>query len=799
MKMKRVLSCFVLVLIAVCVSAVPAKKGLTRILTLTDGSTVSAQLVGDEHGHYWMAADGKAYQSVDGSDVFQQVDGQQVMARAKEKRMAANNRRARRMAPRRVGEVGSYTGAKKGLIILVNFANNGVFKSANDNALYQRIANEENFTYGNFKGSMYDYFYAQSEGQFQLTFDVVGPVTVSNSASYYGANDYQGNDKYPASMVIEAVKLADNEVNYADYDWDGDGEVDQVYAIYAGQTYYDVEGYIWPHEWFLSSAKWYGSGTGRQRLDNVYIDTYAVSNELESPSLLSGIGTACHEFSHCLGFPDFYDIYYSGGTGGQNWDLLDGGCYNGPRLMGEVPSPYTAYERWIAGWIDLLPLTEPCKVSDMPAINEQGTAYIIRNTGNNNEYYILENRQQTGFGKGNRGHGLMLWHIDYNQSAWTNNSVNTDKSHQRMTFLPADGQVGVLEGNNTDGYGYTITADDEAGDPYPGLKNVGEVQQLTWFRAEKNGTRTHANLIHDITESTDGKISFVYGDFIPLPTPQPAQPTDISEYSFTANWLPVEGATGYTLQVKAMTGDSAPATVLAEDFSGFSEVSANSSVGSSVVNKFTQTPGWSVQFLYGTGDAGVRIGSVAANGYLATPFLDNREGTLTVEVEASYYSTEGSSLVISVADSTQTLATQTVQLTATPATYSCTFENIPAGCRVKLATASAKKRVVLYNVNIMDMSGAGSNIVTYSGLTATSHTICPIESDTYAYRVQAVCADGTSLWSDWLDIDLAEIIDGISAPLSVGGGEAFDLAGHRLSRAPRRGMFIRDGKVYMVR
>lgn len=689
--------------------------------------------------------------------------------------------------------------AKRGLVLLVEFSDEKM--KSNAAVQWGNRFNQSGFSLNNHIGSVRDYFMEQSYGQLSIDFDVIGPLPLPNTRSYYGTAPNSQLDDRAAEMVIEALKIADPQVNYADYDWDGDDEVDQVYVIYAGQTYYDKPGYIWPHEWFLSAAKMYGNGTGWQQMDNVYIDTYAVSNELDGPSLLAGIGTACHEFSHCLGFPDFYDTSYSGGTGGQNWDLLDGGCYNGPRRIGEVPSPYTAYERWMAGWIDLTPLTEPCRVKGMPAINEEGVAYILRNSGNNNEYYILENRQQTGFGKGNLGHGLMVWHIDYNRSVWENNNVNSDINHQRMTFLPADGKVGELDGNDQDGYMYSVSADDEAGDPYPGRQGIAEVQPLTWFTAERYGTKAHANLIHDITETTDGKISFVYGDYVPLATPEPASPTDISVDSFTANWTPVEGATGYTLQVKVMTNEAAPATILEEDFSGFSEVSRNSSVGSSIIDRFTQTPGWTLQFLYGTREASVRIGSVASSGFLTTPALANMEGTLVVEFDASYYSTEESNLAVSVVDGTQTLATQTVQLTATQATYKCTFENIPKGCSVSFQTTSAKRRVLLYNVKIMDMSGRASDVTTLADLTTTNYVVAPIVSDTYSYRVQAVCDDGTSLWSDWLDVDLSDLIDGMPEPSQTIEikGEIYDLAGRRLPRIPRYGYYIRNGKTHLAR
>ena len=138
---------------------------------------------------------------------------------------------------------------------------------------------------------MCDYFKAQSAGQFELDFDVIGPVTMSNTYSYYGGNDRSGNDKYPGKMGREACTAIKDSVNFSDYDWDGDGNVDQVFVLYAGQGEADsgIENTIWPHEWQLSSSDYGGSLT----LDNVTIDTYACSNELTSNSTIEGIGTIC--------------------------------------------------------------------------------------------------------------------------------------------------------------------------------------------------------------------------------------------------------------------------------------------------------------------------------------------------------------------------------------------------------------------------------------------------------------------------------------------------------------------------
>ena len=504
--MKKIVFSFLLTLMVLCAYAVPAKKGVIRTLTLTNGTTVTAQLVGDEHGHYWLASDGKAYQAVEGTDVFQQVDARQVMLRAQEKRTKENARRARKMKQRRVGAVGEYIGQKKGLIILVNFSNVS-FKANDDNELYQRIANEENFNEGNFKGSMYDYFYAQSEGKFELTFDVVGPVTVSNTQSYYGSNNSRGDDKYPATMVIEALDLVDEEVNFADYDWNNDGEVDQVYVVYAGKGEADggASSTIWPHEWQLSSASWYGDGTGAQTLDGVVIDTYACGSELNGSGSLAGIGTMCHEFSHCLGYPDFYDTDYSGGQGMGNWSLMDSGSYNGD---GYQPSGYTSYERWMAGWKIPIELRTTQSVTNMKSLQNGGESYVIYNKGNENEYFLLENRQLEGWDASLPGSGLLILHVDYDADVWAANEPNDDPSHQRMTWIPADNEYQYYIYQGTRYY----TEDGMAHDPYPygsvNAFNKSTTPAAKFYNKNSDGTYFMNESVESIKKNSDKTVSF---------------------------------------------------------------------------------------------------------------------------------------------------------------------------------------------------------------------------------------------------------------------------------------------------
>ena len=450
-------------------------------------------------------------------DIYQRVDAQQVKQRAALRRQAADQRRLRRLAPRKVGEVGSITGQKKGLIILVNFTDVN-FQSDNNKALYERIANEENFSDGNFKGSMYDYFKAQSEGQFELTFDIVGPVTVSKNQAYYGSNDSNGNDKYPAKMVIEALQLVNSQVNFGNYDWDGDGEVEQVYVVYAGQGEADggASSTIWPHEYDLNSAKSYGDGSGAQTLDGVKINTYACGGELNGSNNIAGIGTMCHEFSHCLGYPDFYDTDYSGGQGMFMWDLMDSGSYNDD---GYRPAGYTSYERWVAGWKTPITLETTQSVTNMKALQDGGESYIIYNKGNNNEYYLLENRQKTGWDTSLPGAGLLILHVDYSSSVWASNQPNDDPSHQRMTWVAADNQYQYTTYQGTKYY----TENGAKNDPFPygsvNAFNKSTTPAAKFFNKNSDNTYYMDSSVENITQNSNGTISFNFVGISNVATP----------------------------------------------------------------------------------------------------------------------------------------------------------------------------------------------------------------------------------------------------------------------------------------
>ena len=346
------LSLIVVLLAFTCPSrSVPAKRGVWRTVTLSNGLTIKARLCGDEHAHWWQAEDGSCF-DVDSLGKGKAVVPQELMSKARS-RMAARRQAARRAnakkASQRIatnGNTGKFQGQRHGLIILVNFADSkfNTSKFGPTQTLYSRIANEANYGENNFKGSISDYFKAQSGGQFLLDFDVAGPVTLPHGYSYYGQNDDDGYDKRPKEMVREACQAVDGSVDFSKYDWDGDGEVEEVFVVYAGNGEHDTTNQpnlIWPHMDNLANYK------EQLTLDGVTINTYACASELNSDKTLSGIGTFCHEFSHCMGFPDMYDTASDGNNFGMgSWDLMDYGSYNG---YGYVPAGYSGYEKMVCG------------------------------------------------------------------------------------------------------------------------------------------------------------------------------------------------------------------------------------------------------------------------------------------------------------------------------------------------------------------------------------------------------------------------------------------------------------------
>ena len=500
--MKRILLSISAVLAAIAIQAMPVKPGICRNITLADGTVVKAELVGDEHLTYWRTADGACYRQTPSAGVFSKVelsalqseyDAVVAQKAAREKAILES---ARTSMPVKKVEGSKFQGKKKCLVILANFADTK-FKPEHTLDLYKQIINGENYsdeTLG-FKGSVRDYFKAQSGGQFEIDFDVVGPVDLPKGYAGYGKNDASGRDQaalvYP--MVEDAVNLAKDQVtDWKQYDWDGDGLVEEVFVLYAGHgqaTYPQDPDLVWPHKSAIDPMT---------VADGVKVSVYACSCELGATEAIDGIGAFCHEFSHCMGLKDHYDINGRGyGTG--FWDIMCFGCYNGNTFL---PAEYNSYEKMFCGWKEPIVLNaEPQKIEGMKALAAGGDTYIFYNDGNENEYYMLENRQKTGWDAALPGEGLIVLHVDYSKGAWEDNQVNYNAARQRMTVIPADNTLGS-------------TDEDKAGDawPYQGNNSLTNYSRpaCTVYNANTDGTGYMNKYLLNITQNADGTISFEY-------------------------------------------------------------------------------------------------------------------------------------------------------------------------------------------------------------------------------------------------------------------------------------------------
>jgi len=355
------------------------------------------------------------------------------------KRHKAQNAKTRQSSQE---EIRHYEGEKKGLIILVEFAD---VHFATDNPLqtWSDIANKQGYSENEAIGSVSDYFYDQSYGKFRLTFDVVGPVVAAHNHEYYGENKDWGPptgwfDKNVGELVEEACKGVADKVNFADYDWDNDGEVDQVFLLYAGRGENDYgrkdSTVIWPHMASLILDWDYKDGVVIQ---GKRINIYACSNEIWSNSLhphLAGIGTFCHEFSHCLGLPDLYNTEEGNSVLGD-YDLMDYGSYLGE---GWCPVGYSSYERYVCGWLTPEPTDDPVGISGLSPLHTSPDVRVYRTSADANDYYLIENRKKESWDRYFPKAGLMAWHIDYDAEAWATNVVNNDPNHLRVERLTLD-------------------------------------------------------------------------------------------------------------------------------------------------------------------------------------------------------------------------------------------------------------------------------------------------------------------------------------------------------------------------
>lgn len=483
--LKKVLLAFSFVVAGVMTAwAIPAHPRPMDV-TQSDGSKLTVRLVGDEFYHRTMTTDGYTLlQRGNGDYVYAVESGSKLVASD----MVAHNPSMRNASELRLvaklqkGLIDKAQAAQgktlkasrdrvnastrdtyddfRGLLVLINF-NDRTFSYGAD--YFEAMMNQSNYTGfyrtdGSFvpcTGSARDYFYDNSMGQFEPQFDIAGPVNVDYSCT--SPNGTQVGD-----IFVAAINQLDPTINFSDYDRDGDGVVDMIYFVVAGYTANfsgNNGGYLWPHQYYMY---YYTS----QTYDGVYLGRYSCSGEIygwedygyTDPD---GMGTIVHEFTHALGLMDLYDTDYS--QNGQSndpadWDVMAGGCYmNNSR----TPVGFSIWERYRLGFAEPQLISEMKPGYRLEPLNTSNTGYWLA-TANENEFFMLENRQKTGWDAYLPGHGLLITRVEYDQNIWWNNTINANADHMYYELLRAGNGVGP-----------------NSNDPFPGTDHVTEINNLT--------------------------------------------------------------------------------------------------------------------------------------------------------------------------------------------------------------------------------------------------------------------------------------------------------------------------------
>jgi hypothetical protein len=492
----------------------------------------------------------------------------------------------------------------------------------------------------------------------------------------------------------------------------------------------------------LAAAKYYGEGTGPVTVDNnLEVNTYAVANEgMVEQSLFGesftymGIGTICHEFSHCLGLMDMYDTAYGGNFGMDAWSLMDQGSYNN---NGFTPANYTSFEKQQIGWITPKELTTATTVTALQALADADDFYRITNKGNENEYYLLENRQQKGWDQYVPSSGLLVLHVDYDDEIWAWNLANTNNSdasegvlndHQRCTIFHADGKEksAELSAKLSDlATAYENEQDDDKADAiyeeyekvsgeldkdlqndvFPigstELSNTTTPRAFT-YNANSDGRKLMNIKISEITQNADGTIAFNFA-----PDNSGTEEGDNTEYSNIDDPVTppsVEGALFYESFDQC-------------DGTGGNDGTFSGNVGTA--SKFkTDNSGWTANGdkYYGC-DRCAKFGTGSVKGEVTSPSFAV-DGTGTMTFMAAPFGTDGTTLNLSVSNGTISPATVTMKA----GEFTNFTATITATGNVKV-TFTPAKRLFLDEVLVVDPNATAIQTVTTPKTTTRIYTL----------------------------------------------------------------------------
>ena len=320
-------------------------------------------------------------------------------------------------------------------------------------------------------GSLRDYYREVSRNQFDIDGVVTRWYTAPHPYSYYTANQSGGSPFPPNNaqgMAHDAVALADQDLDFRQFDSDGpdevpdsgddDGTVDGIFVVHAGPGAEETASGddIYSHMWNLEVE--YASGDIGAH-GPIKVSDYTTEPEKwaglaphTSPNLIMSIGTFCHEYGHVLGRPDLYDVEDpdTGSEGIGEWDLMGSGNFSHApgEFIGTSPSHFSAWCKQELGWVIPTNVAVDQLGVTLAPVESGGAVYRLWTNGDNTgEYFLIENRQPVGFDvglvrrsvelEGLHAHGLVIYHVD--ESVATNNIA----AHKKVDVVEAGGSESV--------------------------------------------------------------------------------------------------------------------------------------------------------------------------------------------------------------------------------------------------------------------------------------------------------------------------------------------------------------------
>ncbi len=836
--MKKVLLYLVISVLSIGVYAIPARRQFFTNKQ-SDGTTIVVRVAGDEAFNYYLTTDNIPLVKEENGDLsyatltaegnlvstnclahnsgmrsYEEqaiIDANEFSNMYADMKRSAAQRSAVLNSTRSVRSV-RYEGVINIPVLLVEFADVKFTFPKED---IEPMFNGNNYTGPNSpylealkitstKGSVRDYFISQSDSIFQPNFVVMDIVTLDNDISYYGKNNTVGSDSNVKQMIKDACRKLDATVDFSKFDNDNDGTVDFVHCLYAG--YSEAAGAdkntIWPHQSYLSTA------FTSLILDNVKIDCYSCSSELafnenivaESGDMyannLCGIGSCCHEFSHSLGLPDFYDTSNSDNPafGMDYWDVMDYGCYN---VEGYIPIAYSAYERDFMGWRSLQEIDSKGKFS-MNAITSGGVGYKVVNDANPNEYYVLENRQQEGWDRYIFKAGMLITHVDYSSSVWFDNKVNADANHQRVTIIPADAEL-------TTYYTAPSTADYRTGlkgDIWPGTTGNTALTDTSVPAAKVyTGGYMHKPITNITNEN--GVVTFLFMS-TPVDAPQAMDATGVTHDAFTANWTSVGDAKEYIVtleQISESESETKLHTLLMDDF--MKCVSGN--VAINTPDDYFTTSGWSVVNCF-TETGALRIGSSNNVGTCETPLI-KESGKFSLSLKNRLYNENDADVTLTVllknsitgeeTELLSVLAENDWKTTDVVFTSDSDFTLI-----FTTSSSTGNKRLSIDDIELSLLSKESVTLVETVTTTETNYTFTELtEGAKFRYSVKACdIIDVESVRSNYIYVTLLSTsIDNVVNTADADIVDIYSSKGYLIHRGSRSAILELPRGVYIIR